>query len=187
MGPEPSRRGSKVAGGGCSGRSPASASPERWKVYALLVISLSAASYGTAAHGSISSSDVLRTGDRGATRSPATHAAAIQPKVACWNAAATQRVGFRVRPRTCGLLARSDNAGYYMIGTRWGTWRPSAARGSGTAYRLWPDVRVRLFAVRRRCGHRVFTRATVHQVGRPDSERIRTIALRICREPAAHG
>lgn len=106
-------------------------------------------------------------------------ATAATPKVACWDMTGETRVAARRKPRECGLSPRST-AGNYLIGARWSRWTRRGARGRGASFRLWGDVAVRLFAPRRVCGGRFFTRARVHYVGGGAAWPDRTYRLRSC-------
>ena len=103
------------------------------------------------------------------------------PKVACSDPGGRER---RSRPRECTFLTLDDGRARSrrMIGMRWTVWSGRHARGSGTAFREWPTVRIVLNRVRSgRCPGRAFTRATFRFVGdRDEIVRTETFGLAPC-------
>jgi hypothetical protein len=87
------------------------------------------------------------------------------PRVACFDVTGRKLDGFFSRPRTCGLVPVRSGYGNRLMDGRWSSWGSGSARGRGASYRLWSDIRVHLFAPKRVCGTRLFTKASVHYVG----------------------
>lgn len=94
------------------------------------------------------------------------------PAAICWDIRAEAHAPQR-RPKHCGLYPPDtvdgppfgEHLGHYLFGLSWSRWGRSEAIGRGSAYRLWSNTVVRLFAPEVECGRLVFTRARFRYVG----------------------
>jgi hypothetical protein len=92
-------------------------------------------------------------------RPGATPAQKGTPRVACSDPGGRER---QRRPEECTFVTLREGHTELrrMIGLRWSRWGRREALGTGTAYREWPRVRVRLYRpVRASCAGKGFTRA----------------------------
>jgi hypothetical protein len=106
---------------------------------------------------------------------PSPSVAAATPKAPCWNVRGDARASAAVRPKSyCTLVPTKKSSdvnidepgsltkgGNILLGFKWSTWGAKSARGRGASYRLWAEIKVKLYAPKNTCGGRYFTRARV--------------------------